>query len=65
VEVFNYKNEYRGKIVWFNDNDDKTKPMNTRLDEKNLNAALRTHKVPGPEVLENMVYNSKSSRWEN
>lgn len=65
VEVFKYKNEYRGKIVWFNDNDDKTKPMNTRLDEKNLNPALRKRKVLGLEVLENMVYNSKSNRWES
>lgn len=64
VEVFKYKNEYRGKIVWFNDKDDKTKPMSTRLDEKNLNPALRKRKVLGLEVLDNMVFNSKNNRWE-
>lgn len=65
VEVFKYKNEYRGKILWFNDNDDKTKPMNIRVDENNENPALRKRKVLGLEVLENMVYNSKNDKWEN
>ena len=64
IEVYKYGSEYRGKIVWFNDNDDKTKPMNTRLDEKNLDPSLRTRKVLGLEVLDNMVYNEKSKRWE-
>lgn len=65
VEVYKSGNQYRGKIVWFNDNDDKTKPMNTRLDEKNENPALRNRKVLGLEVLNNMVYNVKNNRWEN
>ena len=65
VQVYKYGNQYRGKIVWFNDNDDKTKPMNTRLDEKNENPALRKRKVLGLEVLDNMVYNVKNNRWEN
>ncbi len=65
VEVFKDRNKYKGKIVWFNDNDDKTKPMNTRLDENNSNPALRNRKVLGLKVLENMVYNSKSNKWES
>lgn len=65
VEVFKSGNEYRGKILWFNDNDDKTKPMNTRLDEKNENPALRKRKILGLEVLDDMVYNAKSNKWEN
>jgi len=65
VEVFKHGDEYRGKIVWFNDNDDKTKPMNVRLDEKNEIPALRKRKILGLEVLDNMVYNSKVNRWEN
>lgn len=65
VEVYKYRNEYKGKILWFNDNDDKTKPMNTRLDEKNVNPALRRRKVLGLEVLDNMVYNLKNNSWEN
>ena len=65
VEVFKDKNEYKGKILWFNDNDDKTKPMNTRQDEKNADPALRKRKVLGLEVLNKMVYNSKSNRWES
>ena len=64
VEVFKDKDKYKGKVVWFNDNDDKTKPMNTRLDENNLDSALRNRKVLGLQVLNNMMYNSKSNRWE-
>lgn len=64
VEVFKDQNKYKGRIVWFNDNDDKTKPMNIRLDENNLNPALRKRKVLGLEVLDNMVYNPKNNRWE-
>jgi uncharacterized protein (DUF2147 family) len=65
IEVFKFHNEYRGKIVWFNDKDDKTKPMNSRLDEKNLDPALRNRKVLGLEVVNKMVYNSKTNRWED
>lgn len=65
VQVFKKGNEYRGKIVWFNDNDDKTQPMNIRLDEKNENPALRKRKILGLEVLESMLYNAKTNRWEN
>jgi len=65
VEVYKYNNEYRGKIIWFNDSDDKTKPMNIRLDEKNANPALRKRKVLGLEVLTDMIYNPKSNRWES
>ncbi len=65
VEVFKEKNEYKGKIVWFNDNDDKTKPMNTRLDDNNSDPNLRKRKVLGLEVLDNLVYNSKNNRWES
>lgn len=64
IEVFKDHNEYKGKIVWFNDNDDKSKPMNIRLDENNSNPALRSRKILGLEVLKNMVFNSKNNRWE-
>lgn len=65
VEVFKEKNEYKGKILWFNDNDDKTKPMNTRLDDNNSDPNLRKRKVLGLEVLDNLVYNAKNNRWES
>lgn len=65
VEVFRDQNEYKGKIVWFNDSDDKTKPMNIRQDDNNTDPKLRKRKVLGLEVLDNMVYNSKSNRWES
>lgn len=65
VEVYKENNEYKGKILWFNDSDDKTKPMKSRLDEKNSNPRLRSRKLIGLEVLNNLVYNEKNNRWES
>lgn len=65
VEVYKENNEYKGKVVWFKDSDDKSRPMNTRLDDKNPNQNLRSRKLIGLEVLNNLVYNAKNSRWES
>lgn len=65
VNVYKDRNEYRAKIDWFNDRDDKTKPMNVRLDEKNPDANLRRRKILGLEVLQNLTYNSNKNRWES
>lgn len=65
VEVYKDRQEYRAKIVWFNDRDDPSKPMNSRLDENNPDPGLRSRKVLGMEVLREMVYNKKSNRWES
>lgn len=65
VEVFKYHNQFKGKIVWFNDSDDATKPMNSRLDEKNPDPSLRNRKLVGLEVLNTLVYNTNDNRWES
>ncbi|WP_394767414.1 hypothetical protein [Ferruginibacter sp.] len=36
MEVYNSGNEYRAKIVWFDDSDDKSRPMAERCDTKIL-----------------------------
>ena len=65
VEIFRTGNEFRAKIIWFDDTDDLTKPMNERRDEKNPNRALRNQKILGMEVLRGLVYNKKNAVWEN
>ncbi|MEO7835350.1 MAG: DUF2147 domain-containing protein, partial [Ginsengibacter sp.] len=50
VEVYKQENKYHAKIIWFKI-EDTTRPMNTRMDKKNPNPALRTRKWLGMEVL--------------
>lgn len=65
VDVFKSRNQYKAKIAWFRDTDDKSKPMNVRTDEKNPNRALRKRKLIGLEVLNNLVFNLKTNCWES
>lgn len=65
VQVYKDGEDFRAKIVWFNDKDDPSRPMDTRLDSKNPQPALRTRKIVGMDVLEDMVYVAKSDSWEN
>src|SRR5207237_761377 len=55
----------KASIVWFDDSDDKTRPMDVRLDYKNPDKSLRTRKVLGMQVLKNLEYNASSNSWEN
>lgn len=65
VEVFRVGKEYKGRLVWFNDRDDPSKPMKLRMDEKNPDPALRNRKLLGLEVLTDMIYNAATNRWES
>lgn len=65
VQVFRAGNEYNAKLVWFDDSDDKSKPMNTRIDYKNPDKSLRTRKLIGMDVLDNLTYNARTNSWEN
>ncbi|MEJ7679839.1 MAG: DUF2147 domain-containing protein [Segetibacter sp.] len=64
VEVYRVGSEYKAKVAWFNDGDDKSKPMNQRMDEKNPDPDLRKRKLLGLEVLTGRVYNTEANRWE-
>ena len=64
VLVYKKDNNYRAKITWFKV-EDQTRPMNTRLDEKNPDPALRTRKWLGMEVLRNLRYSKKDDEWES
>lgn len=64
VEVYPYKNTFKAKIIWFTGGVTKTKPMETITDVKNPDPALRSRKVLGTDVVENLVYNPESDSWE-
>ena len=50
VEIFKIGSEYKAKVIWFDDTDDKTMPMAVRCDTKNPDKTLRTRKIIGLEV---------------
>lgn len=64
VEVYKTGNEYRAKIVWFDDSDDKSRPMAERCDTKNPDKNLRTRKIIGLEVMQGLVYNTDDDEWQ-
>lgn len=64
VEIFKIGNEYIGKVVWFDDTDDKNRPMNTRLDKKNPDKLLRNRKIIGLEVMHGLAYNTDDAEWQ-
>jgi uncharacterized protein (DUF2147 family) len=65
VQVYREDDEFRAKLLWFDDSDDPSKPMETRIDHKNPDKSLRTRKLIGMNVLENLEYHSKTDSWEN
>ncbi len=65
IQVYKNGNEYGAKLTWFDDSDDKTKPMNMRVDEKNPNKALQSRKLIGMDVADNLTYNPETNSWEN
>jgi len=65
VQVYkDENNEFKGKIVWFNDGEG-NKKMAVWTDKRNPDPALRSRKILGMNVLEKLVYDPKSNSWEN
>lgn len=64
IAVYKENNEFRAKIVWFDDDDD-TKEMDYWTDKRNPDPALRTRKILGMNVLEKLIYDSKNNSWED
>jgi uncharacterized protein (DUF2147 family) len=64
VEVFKAENQYKARIEWFDDSDDKGNPMDVRPDKKNPNEALRSRKIIGIEALHGLVYNAQDNEWQ-
>jgi len=64
VQIYRDGGDFRARIIWFKDSDDKSRPMETRLDTSNPNKGLRTRKILGMSILENLVYKPKTNSWE-
>ncbi len=62
VEVYRQSTNYKAKIIWFKDVNNKA--MNEKLDEKNPDKALRNRKWLGMEVLRNLRYDAGNNDWE-
>jgi uncharacterized protein (DUF2147 family) len=67
VAVYVYKegSQFRAKVLWFDERLGNGTPMNTRRDTHNPNEKLRTRKVIGMDILENLKFNQADNRWEN
>lgn len=65
VLVYKDGDDFRAKIVWFNAQDDSSKPMDARTDYKNPDKALRSRKLIGMNVLDGLKYVPKTDSWED
>ncbi|MEO6546703.1 MAG: DUF2147 domain-containing protein [Ferruginibacter sp.] len=65
VEVFRSGREYKAKVVWFDDSDDKSQPMHLRRDTKNPNKALRSRKIIGMEIMHGLIFNAGDEEWQD
>ena len=65
VEIFKLGDSYKARVVWFDDSDDKARPMNIRCDWKNPDENSRTRKIIGMEVMHGLVYNEQNNNWED
>lgn len=65
VEIYKDSLTFKGKVVWFDDSDDNTKPMNTRTDINNPVKSLRNRKIIGIDVLKGLTYNTRCNCWQN
>ncbi len=64
VKVYKVNNDFRAKILWFDDQLGSKTPMNSQVDGENPNPALRKRKIIGMEILEGLQYNPKKNSWE-
>ncbi len=65
VEVFKVNNEYKARVIWFDDSDDKSQPTNVRCDKNNPNEELRSRKIVGMEVMHGLKYNEDDDEWQH
>jgi uncharacterized protein (DUF2147 family) len=65
VEVFKADKDYKAKVVWFDDSDDKSQPTNIRCDTKNPKEESRSMKIIGLEVMYGLLYNAEDDEWQH
>lgn len=64
VEIFKAGENYNAKVIWIDDSDDTTKPMDTRCDFRNPDESLRKRKIIGLIVMNGLIYNEENKEWE-
>ncbi|HET7116279.1 MAG TPA: DUF2147 domain-containing protein [Hanamia sp.] len=64
VEIYKADGNYNAKVIWIDDSDDKTRPMNTRCDLRNPDETLRKRKIIGLVVMNGLTYNKENNSWE-
>lgn len=64
VQVYREDDEFKAKVVWF-DNGDGEQSMYNYRDKRNPDASLRNRKVLGMNVMEDLEYMPESNSWEN
>lgn len=65
VNIYREGNNFKSKVIWFDERLGSGTPMNTRIDTHNPNSKMRDRKVIGMDVLENLNFNTENKRWEN
>jgi uncharacterized protein (DUF2147 family) len=63
IQVYREDNNFKAKVVWFNDGDPKL--MNTWTDRRNPDKSLRSRKIIGLSVLRDLTYDPHTNTWEN
>ena len=64
VDISKNTTGYSAQIVWFDDSDDKNRPLFVRTDFKNPDESQRNRKVVGLNVLYGLKYNAIDGVWE-
>lgn len=65
VEIYKSGVEFKAKVLWFDDQDDLSSPMDSRIDFRNPDPALRSRKLVGMEVLKQLRFKQESNSWED
>jgi uncharacterized protein (DUF2147 family) len=63
VEVYSEDNKFRAKIVWFINTGGK--PLDTWTDVHNPDESLRSRKILGMSILNDLCYKSDTNSWED
>lgn len=65
VQVYKKNNEFKAKVIWFHDKNIVARPIATRTDHRNPDENLRSRKLLGMDILQDLQYNPDSNRWED
>ncbi len=65
VEIFKAVGQYNARVVWIDDSNDKSRPMNERRDKNNPDEKLRNRKIIGLEVMYGLIYDPEQNEWNN